>query len=167
MNLAREVATSARPKVSLRDRNWSRGMLVAQACFVAIGGLGMWLAPEEGCLRWAGLRGIEAAAIECLRYIGEHAVLELYNFSLSKHHTMLGIMFALLALYGRSRSVIDMGFVYFALAMAIDSFPVYSWLAPLVAAPLPLIGVASLAFVGFSALGIYLNSGHSEWSMGR
>ena len=139
-------------------------MLATQACFVAIGGFGMWIVPEEGCLRWAAMRGIEPASIECPRYIGEHVVLEMYNFSLSKHHAMLGMMFAYLALFGRSRVVINLGFAYFALAMALDSLPVYTWLAPLVIEPLPRIGVAGLAFVGFSALGMWINSRHPEWS---
>ena len=151
----------------LRARNWSRGLLAMQAALVAIGGLGMWLAPEEGCQRWAALRGIELAVIECPRYIGEHAVLELYNFSLSKHHTMLGVLFAYLAVYGQSRLVINLGFAYFAVAMALDSVPVFTWLSPMVEAPLPPIGRAGLVFVAIGALGIYLNSRHSEWSATR
>ncbi len=72
----------------------------------------------EGCQRWAALRGIELAAIPCPRYVGEHAVLEMYNFSLSKHHAMHGVLFAYFAVYGRSREVINLGFAYFAIAMA-------------------------------------------------
>jgi hypothetical protein len=139
-------------------------LLAMQAGFVAVGGLGMWLAPEEGCQRWAALRGIELAAIECPRYVGEHAVLEMYNFSLSKHHAMLGVLFAYFAVYGRSREVINLGFAYFAIAMALDSAPVFTWLSPLVSASFPPIGRSGLVFVAIAALGIYWNSRHPEWS---
>ena len=146
------------------ERNWSRLLLAFQALVVGVGGASVWVFPEEACTRMAGMRALVADAITCPRYLGEHAVFEMYNFSLGKHHAMLGLLFASFAIFGRSREVINLGFAYFAIAMALDSVPVFTWLSPMVSAPLPAIGRAGLVFVAISALGIYWNSRHSEWS---
>ncbi len=148
----------------MRARNGARGLLAVMAAFVSAGGLGMWLAPEEGCTRWAALRGLAPSTIECTGYSGEHAVAELYGFSLSKHHTMLGLLFFYFAIFGRSREAIDLGFAYLALAMLLDSVPVFTWIAPLVSVSPAPIGVAGLVFLMLSALGIRTNSRHPEWS---
>ena len=80
---------------------------------------------------------------------------------------MLGLLFGFFAIFGRSREFINLGFAYFAIAMALDSVPVFTWLSPMVEVPLPPVGRAGLVFVAIGALGLYLNSRHSEWSATR
>ena len=136
------------------------------ACFVGIGGVAIWALPEDACPRWAALRGVEAALIDCPAYVGEHPVLELYNFSLGKHFVLLALFIGYFALLGRSRAAINLGYVYLATAMALDILPVVTWVGPLVQAPFPPIALAGLGFVFLAVIGIRANSRHSEWQVG-
>ena len=114
-------------------------------------------------IRWIALRGLEGDFSSCPRYIESDAVAGLYNFSLSKHHTLLGISFMYVATLGKSREAINLGLVYFAAAMSLDSWPIYTWLSGAVASGLPPIGRAGLGFIVISMVGIVFNSRHQEW----
>lgn len=144
-------------------RNLGRGLLVMQASFVFIAGMAMLVFPEQGCTRWVWLRGIEAGLGECPQYTSDHAVAALYNFSLSKHHAMLGIMFCYIAIMSNSRSAINIGFIYMGAAMSIDSLPGYTWLSASVDTWIPPITRAGFAFIALSTAGIIANSRHPEW----
>jgi hypothetical protein len=96
-------------------------LLAFQALVVGLGGVSIWVFPEEACARMAGLRALVSDAIRCPRYLGEHAVFEMYNFSPGKHHAMLGLLLGYFAAFGRSRAAINLGFIYFAVAMGVGA----------------------------------------------
>ena len=148
-----------------KRRNFGRGLLAMQASLVFIAGMGMLLTPEQGCERWVSLRGVEPAAGACPQNDGQHAVAALYNFSLNKHHALLGIMFFYFATLGRSRDAINIGFVYFFAAMSLDSLPVYTWLSSTVELSFPPIARLGVLYGVISAAGIAMNVRHPEWSI--
>ena len=147
----------------MNERNWSRPLLAIQALVVGLGGVGIRVFPEEACARMAGLRALVADAISCPRYLGEHAVFEMYNFSLGKHHAMLGLLFGYFAAFGRSRAAINLGFIYFAVAMSLDVLPVLTWLEPSSSTVWPPIARAGVLFLFFACLGIHWNGRAREW----
>lgn len=136
----------------------ARGMLALMAAAVMASGLGLALAPSEGCVRWAGLRGLPESAIVCPSYNAAAPVLELYNFSLGKQLAFAGGLFLVIAIVRPSRRAIDVGLAYFALAMLIDSIPVLTWLDSIVVESPPPVSRAGFLFAAWSAAGIYANA---------
>ena len=140
----------------------ARGMLAVMAAFVALSGLALWLAPGEGCPRWAALRGLADSDIACPSYAALQPVLELYNFSLGKQLALAGALFLGASLLRPSRRLIDVGLAYFAVAMVLDSLPVFTWLGSTITESFPPVSRAGLVFVIWSGLGIHANARHAR-----
>ena len=146
--------------------NAGRWLLGFQALvFFALGGLQIWSQPEETCPLMARSRAVVEDLIQCPAYVGEHPVFEMYTFSLGKHLTMIGIVFAYFALLGRSKTAIQAGLIYAPIALLVDWIPPLTWLRETGAGTSLFPPIAWLALIScaLSAAGLVLNARHSEW----
>ena len=147
-------------------RNGGRWLLgVQMLVFFVLGGFQLWAFPEETCPYMALSRAVVEDRVACPQYAGDHPVFEMYTFSLGKHLTMIGVVFAWFAIRGRSKAVIHAGLVYVPVALAIDCVPPLTWLgsAGVVGPGWPPICVAALLSVALSAAGIVWNARAAEW----
>ncbi len=146
--------------------NAGRWILVLQAfVFFVVGGLEVWIYPQEVCPYMAASRAVAEDRIQCPDYSGDHPVFEMYTFSLGKHLTMIGVVFAFFAMRGRSKAAIQAGLIYLPLALLLDWIPPLSWFHTTGAATslVPPIAWAALFSCALSAVGLVLNARHSEW----
>ena len=147
--------------------NPGRWILVFQALvFFVLGGVQVWAYPVESCPYMARARDVAEERIQCPQYSGEQPVFEMYTFSLGKHLTMIGIVFAYFGLRGRSKAAIQAGLVYAPVALLVDWIPPLTWLHATGAATslFPPIAWVALVSCALSAAGLVLNSRHPEWS---
>ena len=147
--------------------NPGRWILVFQAlAFFVVGGLEVWVYPTATCHLMALSRGVVEDLIQCPSYVGVHPVFEMYTFSLGKHLTMIGIVFAYFGLRGSSKTAIQAGLLYAPVALLLDWIPPVTWLSTSGAGaslfpPIAWVAVVSCAL---SAVGLVLNGRSSEWN---
>ena len=148
------------------SRNWARGVLLSECIFVLTGGLAIALAPEQACERMAALRGIAAVAVHCPSYTGAEPVFEMYTFSLEKHQALIALLFAYFSFFGRSRSAVNLGLSYFAIAASLDAIPVLTWFADseLVIHRFPGIFVLAFVLTLGALFAVPANTRHHEWT---
>lgn len=149
--------------------NAGRWILVFQALtFFVIGGFEVWAFPNETCSYMAMSRAVAEDRIQCPEYVGDHPVFEMYTFSLGKHLTMIGVVFACFAVRGRSKGAIQAGLVYVPVALVLDCIPPLTWFRATGAGTslLPPIAWAAIISCALSSAGLALNSRHSEWVRG-
>ncbi len=147
--------------------NPGRWILVFQALvFFAAGGFEVWAFPTETCHFMALSRAVAEDLIQCPAYSGDHPVFEMYTFSLGKHLTMIGIVFAYFGLRGRSKAAIQAGLLYMPVALLLDWLPPLTWLHASGAGTslFPPIFWAAMVSCGLSAAGLVLNARNAEWS---
>ncbi len=146
--------------------NAGRWILVLQAfVFFVVGGLEVWIYPQEVCPYMAASRAVAEDRIQCPDYSGDHPVFEMYTFSLGKHLTMIGVVFAYFGLRGRSKVAIQTGLIYMPVALLIDWVPPLTWFDASGAGTslFPPIFWAALISRALSAAGLVLNQRHPEW----
>ena len=146
--------------------NAGRWLLGLQALvFFALGGLQLWSQPEETCPLMARSRAVVETLVQCPAYVGEHPVFEMYAFSLGKHLSMIGIVFLVFAVFGRSKAAIQAGLIYVPIALLVDWIPPLTWLRQSGAGTslFPPIAWGALISCGLSTAGLLLNARHSEW----
>ena len=146
--------------------NIGRWILAFQALvFFVLGGVEVWAYPQETCPYMAASRAVAEDRIRCPDYSGDHPVFEMYTFSLGKHLTMIGVVFAYFALRGRSKEAIQAGLAYAPVALLLDWIPPLTWLDSSGAGTslFPPIFWVALISCALSAAGLVLNARHSEW----
>ena len=146
--------------------NLGRWILAVQALiFFVLGGFEVWAFPTETCTYMGRSRAVVEDQIRCPEYSGEHPIFEMYTFSLGKHLTMIGVVFAFFAMRGRSKAAIQAGLIYLPLALLLDWIPPLSWFHTTGAATslVPPIAWAALVSCALSTVGLVLNARHSEW----
>ena len=138
-------------------RMTSRVLAVSDALTTISGGSSETLVKSETVMPWtrSSLHDVTIATPEA----------EMYTFSLGKHLTMIGIVFAYFALRGRSRAAIQAGLIYAPVALLIDWIPPLTWFAATGSGtslfpPIFWVAVVSCAL---SAVGLTMNFRHVEW----
>jgi hypothetical protein len=146
--------------------NPGRWILAFQALvFFVIGGSQLWAFPEESCPHMARSRAVVEERVVCPAYTGVQPVYEMYTFSLGKHLTMIGVVFAFFALGSRSKAGITAGLLYVPVALLVDWIPPLTWLNATGAGTslLPPIFWLAVVSCALSATGLALNARHPEW----
>ena len=146
--------------------NAGRWILLFQALvFFVVGGIEVWAYPKETCPYMAQSRAVVEDLVRCPEYTGDHPVFEMYTFSLGKHLTMIGVVFAYFALGGRSKAAIQAGLIYVPVALLVDWIPPLTWLAVAGAGSslFPPIAWVALVSCALSGVGLLMNARDSEW----
>lgn len=146
--------------------NAGRWILAFQALgFFVLGGVQVWLFPEQTCPYMAASRAVAEGFIKCPDYLGEHPVFEMYTFSLGKHLTLIGVVFGYFAIRGQSQAAIQVGLVYAPVATLLDVIPPWTWLhtSGVSTSLFPPIFWQAIISCALSGAGLIANARHGEW----
>ena len=143
-------------------------LLFLTLAFLIPGGIEVWAFPKEICPYMAFGRSVAEDQVQCPAYTGEHPVFEMYSFSLGKHLTMIGLVFAYFALRGGSKEAIQLGLVYVPVALWIDWIPPLTWFdsSGVGTSIFPPIFWVAVFSTPLSVLGLWINGRHWEWGDG-